>query len=608
LAFTGRNLDDVKLPFSEGLNIVYGASNTGKTFAAKALQFMLGGVSKLPQPQQLKPYSGAWLGLTMPNGRNVTLYRSTRGGDFRLYDGLVTQDTGHFDRLRGSADADRNDTVSHYLLSAIGWSGKVIVKNARGEKENLAVRHVLPYAIVSEGDIMSESSPVHHSRQYVNRTMESNLFRFVLTGTDDHAVVTGGTSKTTHKIATTAKLELIDEMIAQVSKQLGEEPHDRDEVSRQLNEVASSLSSLEGNLRKAQEHLDQLVAERRQLLDTQRDATASASEVAITLQRFAHLDETYSSDRARLESLEEGGLVLMAMAGRDCPVCGAEPHAQRHYHGASEIALAHRAAVAEAKKIGVEQSDLKQTTIALEVEETTLRSLVEKLGKDIANVEGRIEGARPKEISARAEYVRLTEEQAKYQRSAELLERLDSLSIRRSQIAADTPIKNEKLSVGIEGTTAFSLGQTISGVLEKWNFPDVDQVQFDLETGDITIDGKRRADNGKGVRAILHAAFNVGVLLYCRERGLPHPGFLVLDTPLLTYREPLTSRHGELSEDEKIIKNSPVAVNFYHHLSSLDAQIIILENADPPSEIVDHARIHVFTGRRNADRYGLFPV
>ena len=110
-------------------------------------------------------------------------------------------------------------------------------------------------------------------------------------------------------------------------------------------------------------------------------------------------------------------------------------------------------------------------------------------------------------------------------------------------------------------------------------------------------------------RSILHAAFNVAVLLFCREKQLPHPGFLVLDTPLLTYREPLKSRHGELSEDESQMKNAPVALSFYDHLAGLEefAQIIVLENADPPEEIDERAIIQVFTGQRDEGRYGLFP-
>src|SRR3546814_5448790 len=73
---------------------------------------------------------------------------------------------------------------------------------------------------------------------------------------------------------------------------------------------------------------------------------------------------------------------------------------------------------------------------------------------------------------------------------------------------------------------------------------------------DLIIDGKRRRNNGKGVRAITHAAFKVALLTFCRSRGLPHPGFLVLDTPLITYRDPIRSRAGALEADEAVIKQS----------------------------------------------------
>jgi hypothetical protein len=96
--------------------------------------------------------------------------------------------------------------------------------------------------------------------------------------------------------------------------------------------------------------------------------------------------------------------------------------------------------------------------------------------------------------------------------------------------------------------------------------------------------------------------------MYCRDRSLPHPGFLVLDTPLLTYREPLNSRHGELLPDEAEIKQTSLATHFYAHLASLKetAQIIIIENSDPPGAIRSLARIETFTGHAETGRSGLF--
>ena len=153
----------------------------------------------------------------------------------------------------------------------------------------------------------------------------------------------------------------------------------------------------------------------------------------------------------------------------------------------------------------------------------------------------------------------------------------------------------------------FEFGETVKAVLTEWGFPDADKIQFDAKANDITVAGKARDANGKGVRAVLHAAFNVAVAVHCIDKGLPHPGFLVLDTPLLTYREPLKSKHGDLSDDEKALKATSLAEKFYKHLASLEEklQVIVIENSDPPAAIEDLAYIEVFTGLVGDGRYGL---
>ncbi len=95
--------------------------------------------------------------------------------------------------------------------------------------------------------------------------------------------------------------------------------------------------------------------------------------------------------------------------------------------------------------------------------------------------------------------------------------------------------------------------QVVSSVLEEWQFPGNRHVSFDEGSCDLLIDGKHRRDNGKGVRAVTHAAFKVALLIFCHDRNIPHPGFLVLDTPLLTYRDPIKSNE-PLSEDEQALK------------------------------------------------------
>lgn len=608
LTFTGSNTEPAELEFVDGLNIVYGASDTGKSFASNAILFMLGVSKSLPEIDEIMVYDAAWLGITLPDGHDVTLYRATRGGNFRLYEGLVkngSPDNGTV--LSQKHDAKRTNTVSHLLLAAIGLAGKHIVRDADGKKNTLSINLLSPYAVVSEEDIIATRSPVFVSGIPAERTVEQNLFKLLITGSDDAAAVTVPKS-TERKVAKAAKIELVDELIAQLDAELGEQPPDEKETKEQLERLDQSADGLLARLQDAQSELDRLVVERRSTSDRCRELQERAGELDLTLQRFAKLQAVYISDLQRLQSIEEGGYVLVAMAGMDCPVCGASPDAQKHNHATDEIAMAHTAAAAEARKIEREQRELAHVITSLEAEAGGLRRTIANLKNDTRILDTSIQEARPQEASLRKSYETYSSKRVEITKVLDLYQRRTKLVARRAEIDA-APIKREgeAAPVGPDSTTLFQFGETVKAVLTAWHFPNADKVQFDGQANDITVAGKRRAANGKGVRAILHAAFNVAVTVYCIENKLPHPGFLVLDTPLLTYREPLTSKHGDLSDDEAELKATNLAEHFYKHLASLkeEVQIIVIENADPPTAIRDLARIETFTGLRGNGRFGL---
>ncbi|MGL9620220.1 hypothetical protein QRQ56_19565 [Bradyrhizobium sp. U531] len=611
LVFTGPGREPAALSFEDGVNVVFGASNTGKSFIVKAMSYMLGARAKLPKIPQSNGYDSAWLGLVLPSGREVTLYRSTKGGGMRLHDGLVTDAPKNSGVVLAIADNKKDETVSHFLLAAIGLADKQVVRNASADKEPLSIRLLAPLFLVEEDRIISGRSPILYSQQHTEVTFEKNLFRLLLTGLDDSGVQTV-MSKGARTVATNAKVELLDEFIQQIDEQLGEGEIDRADLQRQIESIDASLAALYETMQRAQDEIDSLVSERRTKTDKKLELSARLAELEVTLQRFASLDAVYSSDIARLEALEEGGFILRAMNGQDCAVCGAPPSAQRHNHAADEIERSHAAAAAEVRKIEREQRVLARTVASLTAETGGLRSLIAELDRALIGIEQTILDARPKEAAARNDYEVFFSKKGELEKITSLLARRDSLVVKKSQVeekpAATKP--EDKMQVGIDGPTAYTFGKVVREILEIWGFPDASEAQFDLATSDVTIGGNARADSGKGVKAILHAAVNVALLLYCRERNLPHPGFVVLDTPLLTYREPLESKYGELSADELKLQRTGLATRFYDHLASLKdvAQFVVIENKDPPADVAKPMPIQTFTANPNSGRYGLFPV
>jgi hypothetical protein len=138
--------------------------------------------------------------------------------------------------------------------------------------------------------------------------------------------------------------------------------------------------------------------------------------------------------------------------------------------------------------------------------------------------------------------------------------------------------------------------------LAAWGFPDANEVRYDASAQDIVAGNQLRSANGKGVRAILHAAFTLSLAKYCADREIPHPGFVVLDTPVLTYRPP--------DQDPTIDAAPPkhVVDGFYRDIQrQATGQVIIMENTDPNEPLDDQTVDIVFTAREYG-RYGFFPI
>lgn len=611
LAFSGPSVPIAEIQLFDGPNVIFGASNTGKSFTIKALNYMFGGSSLLPEIEQREGYEGIWLGLTLPDKRDVTLYRSLAGGGFKVFEGLVTSAIDHepVAELAPKFHAGHPDNISTYLLQPIGLDGKVLVKNENGEKAAFTIRTLAPFLFVEEGNIIAESSPFL-SGQRDSATYEKNAFRLLLTGADDSSIVPILPQKI-RKAQQEGQIALVEEMIATIDKDLGENIPDREQLQDQFSRIEASLQSLQSDLIARQNRIDQLIVTRRSHLDDLNRLQSRRREGLVTISRFDELEQVYNSDIERLRGLEEGGALFAVRAGRPCPLCGATADAHTLTYDATQIAEARDATSREIAKIEGELEDLRATVAAVRAELDAGEQEMLRVTAGLEATESSLSDARPDEASARKLYEERAEIRDSVRETLELFRQRDRLQVRLSQLSVSIPRGrgDDKLTVGIDGPTGHAFAAKVQEVLAAWQFPQSPVVSFNDDTQDIRLNGKPRAANGKGVRAILHAASKVAAMLLCQEKGLPHPGFIVLDTPLLTYREPLTNpKHGELDDDERVLKATSLHSAFYQHLVSIkdQAQILILENADPPLSLRGEMNVITFTGEVGNGRFGLF--
>lgn len=250
-------------------------------------------------------------------------------------------------------------------------------------------------------------------------------------------------------------------------------------------------------------------------------------------------------------------------------------------------------------------SDLDSTITALHDESGRLSEDLVRIDDQFDNVDSEIRSAIAPELSdVQSNYTELVDTRSKVVSCLSIFTRLDKLLAQREELFGgeeEAQGGDLKVSKNLSTQVLHDFSKTVERILEAWDFPDTGSVHFDETTMDFVINGKLRGNRGKGLRAITHAAATLGLLEFCRERSLPHPGFVVLDSPLLAYYKP----EGEGDS----LQGSALKQKFYKYLieEHSDSQVIIVENEHPPEAFEAQLELTVFTKNPHHGRFGLFP-
>ncbi len=325
------------------------------------------------------------------------------------------------------------------------------------------------------------------------------------------------------------------------------------------------------------------------------------------------LSSVYISDIERLSGIEEGGFLLQKFAKMNCPLCGAVPEYQHHDHGAIDVEAQRLGVESEIRKIRKELNEIQLALKAADVEVDKRIAAIGLLSEQKTGYQTLLKGIKTEEIKARSIYLKASEVSQKLDSELENRRLLTKYEAQIQRISSE-PVKArqraEGLDINLNLTTneANELSTVIKSVLTAWNYPGGTAIHFSPSDQDIVVDGKRRRDNGAGIRAILHSAFKVAVLLYCRQKGRPHPGFLILDAPLLAYRPAEETRYGDLTDEEKAVVKADLAGHFYRHLHGLEgtAQFIVIENHKSDQDVVKPFPNVQFTRNPRTGRTGFF--
>ncbi|WP_224276012.1 ATP-binding protein [Streptomyces sp. LS1784] len=597
LTSVGPDKPPASVEFGPHLTVIYGASETGKSYIVEAIDYMLG-ATKLKTISQADGYTHMLLGLHTADGQIVTLCREMGGtkvdvfeDDLRSLPAVAPNRT-----LNLKHDPKAENNLSRYLLKIVGVDGRRVLKNARRVLRTLSFRDLAHLCVITDTPMADGRSPVLASRQTIKETEDKSVFKLLLTGEDEPEGPTGASN--VEKKVGKGKIELLDQLITQAQSRL--------EIASSESELLDQLRRLEESLVNASAAARDLVTDRSALVERERLLQTRTTvnrerigELRTLIGRFGLLRQQYESDLDRLRMVAEAGSLLgYFFREGPCIFCGAAPEHQQPDHQTAETEQLQVAVAAEIRKttelhadLLTTMDDLEEQLRLLEGDHASLIAGSSALTRELAILDQRLA---PLNEDTKA----ILSTRSKVQADLSIHAQVQQLEEMRASLSSTPATPETARPEGIPASDVADFERTMHEILASWQLPGANRVSYDQKTAEISVDGSPRGSRGRGMRSVIHAAFTMALARYTAEHELPHPGFVVLDSPLLAYREP----------DEDFVMPRNVVGHFFQSLyDELNVQIIVAENVNPPQDLGEQATLHPFR-TAGAERVGFYPA
>lgn len=608
IAAIGSDKATAQVDFNKGLNVVSGASNTGKSYLLECINYIFGAKDSPKAITESKGYDQIRAEIHTYDNQVFTVSRQFNDKYVYLakttFENFNTSEAQKF----SSTHNEKNDVnLSKYLLNLLGLNGKKLKKNNYNVTRALSFRDLSRFCLVSEEKIIKSSSLIY-TGQKMDETVNKSLFKLLLSGKDDDELELIENQDIV-KSRINGKIELIQDTIKEKEKKLFEIKNKVDSLKNdEINMKIEGLVKLVNNTQK--EILEE--EQKRQVIWSELDSIRSALNQSNELKkRFELLNTHYASDLTRLEFINEGKQYINQLEKINCPLCNnlIEQKLLEPYEDSDQIVL--DSIKSEFLKIKAKQTELIETINNIDKTRSDLLSKVtlrqtefEEVNQHISNKLKPIHEANNENLQT---FLKLRYEKGQIEMIEEDITKLKSDTryyaekLNEKQKTAPETIMPEQIYS--------NLSIEIKNILSTWGI-NCNTIYYDPTVNDIEIDGEKRPNFGKGFRAIYLSAFMIAVMFFCLKNDLKHPYFLVLDSPLTSFKERDSDQGGIDKKDESVSED--IQNRFYQSLSNLqninDVQIIVIDNKDPPEGLKSKIRYEHFSKNTSKGRYGFYPM
>lgn len=604
LILAGENKKDAIINFKGGLNVIAGASDTGKSFAFECIDFALGSSSNPKTVPEMKGYRSVFLEIEDIGQEEIFTLRRNFSEDekneiFIYYSNYQEKDAAEVEKLSVTHNAKKS--LSKKLLNCCDCTYKYVMKNTKGDTRAFTFRSFSPLIMINELRITAKHSPIYHtdSRGSTFATPARTAFKTVISGIDYKKEEKKENTEII-KAKLKGKIEQLSQIIDEIRIENNELIKDTEDIN---TEKSTEIIELNKFIKEKSEEIKKYELDYKEIQTEIEIKNTELKHLLNNNNKFVLLKKNYLSDLERLEFIYDAFDLTQQLVEVECPIC----HSPMKVNEMEKSDDYYEALATEKIKIEVQLAELDETIKDLSDEIISKKQRISKLENYKEEITDNLNNNLGPIV---AEKVKKVQELMDAQERINLITRNEKrinkynteISKWQEKIDSTGQEKGKKIEDLPEAYTN-ELCKEIKFLLQGCDFIGKEgKIKYNNATEDVEVGEKEKASYGKGARAIINSTFLIGIMNYCYKRNLCHPGIVVLDSPLTTYKE----KDKKDGDDETITKGTKE--KFYEMLAEQkNGQIIIFDNEEPSSTVKTKINYLHFSGDSTVGRKGLIP-
>lgn len=588
---SGPGVATSEVELQNGVNIIHGPSNTGKSMVLDCVDYMLGASEAPLNPADTK-YDTVFMRLTNSNGETLLLERKVRtdNGSGKS-DSKIHIESSYPEIPTGDYSTSSQGAFNNEILKLLGIDSHVqIIRTQEGAPQSLTLRSFLHQFFLKEDKIFTKGTILDNPKHPAITSSLTALMYLI----DERGTVEGDFESTQVK---KAKKKAVTDYISKKFKYI--EDRNRElESMLDLKDGAdpeSKMQEIRQEISETQQSIYAADRECRNLMADILKESEGIQEAQFLQDRYTMLRSQYESDLQRLEFIVDGEANSSGGYADSCPFCSHEIDAVEKRESYAD------AAGAELRKVSSQLRELMET-------QKEIDSRIEEHKKNLAHLRGKHDGMQALiDGSLKPHMDELSETLERYREVSRIK---TELQVNQSMYdvfnfdynyeeAKETKADKFDAKAKFDEDVFARLSVAVSDAIRECGYPGFKYASLSRKDYDVTVNGKDKRDEGKGYRAFLNAIFAFSLMKFLEEEAAHPPMMLFLDSPILSLME--------ADEEEEAASDNMKNRLFQHIIDhSGECQVVIAENEIPEGKDVHYknAKLIHFTKDENVGTYG----